>query len=389
MTKSTRFSALKERFLGKSADGRPGCDRVLLLLICTLILIGSIMVSSASFAYAESRYGDSTYFIRKQIFFVLLGFVIMLFVSRVPYALIKKVALPLYGVTVLLLLCTLAFGIAGNGAQRWIAIGPFTFQPSELAKLSLVLTLAYYFDTYRDRIAKRGRGRLFYSVLVPLGITGLISLLVVLQRHLSGLIIITSIGITVIFLLGGSLRALGLLCGGGVLGVGVLAFSLDYAKERITVWQNPAKYPLEGGWQTLQGLMAIGSGGFFGLGLGKSRLKYSWVSEPANDFIFTITCEELGFCGAILILLVFFLFIRRGFEIGTRHSDIFARTAALGITAKVAIQVLLNIAVITNTIPNTGISLPFFSYGGSSLLMLFAEMGILLSISRDSILSYR
>ena len=369
--------------------GKARCDRPLLLLILILITIGSVMVSSASFAYAESRYGDSGYFIRKQIFFVVVGLLLMLFVSRIPYATIKKGAIPLYGVTVLLLLSTLIFGIVGNGAQRWIAIGPLTFQPSELAKLSLVLALAYYFDTYCKMPKAGGRRSLLRTVFIPLGITGLISLLVVLQRHLSGLIIITSIGIAIIFLTGGSLKALGLLSGCGILGVSVLAFSLDYAKERLTVWQNPAKYPLEGGWQTLQGLMAIGSGGFFGLGLGKSRLKYSWVSEPANDFIFTITCEELGFFGAILILGLFLLFIRRGLEIGTRHHDTFARTAALGITAKVAIQVLLNIAVITNTIPNTGISLPFFSYGGSSLLMLFAEMGILLSISRDSALSYR
>ena len=169
----------------------------------------------------------------------------------------------------------------------------------------------------------------------------------------------------------------------------MLALTLDYARERVTVWLDPAAYPLEGGWQTLQGMMAIGSGGFFGLGLGNSRLKYSWVSEPANDFIFTITCEELGFLGAGVILLLFFLFIRRGYGIATKNDDSFSRIVALGITTKVAIQVLLNIAVITNTIPNTGISLPFFSYGGTSLLMLFAEMGILLSISRRSVLPYR
>ena len=191
------------------------------------------------------------------------------------------------------------------------------------------------------------------------------------------------------FLSGASAKVLGILCGSGMLGIGALALTLDYAHERITVWRNPAAYPLEGGWQTLQGLMAIGSGGFFGLGLGNSRLKHSWVSEPANDFIFTITCEELGFIGATAILFLFFLFIRRGYQIGLRTDDVFERTVALGITTKVAIQVLLNIAVITNTIPNTGISLPFFSYGGSSLLILFLEMGILLAISRNSTLSYR
>ena len=379
---------LKRLLPARATERPPRFDGILLLLITVLVTIGSVMVASASYAYAASRYGDSGYFLRKQLFFVILGFLIMLVFSRIPPPLIKRGAIPLYIITILLLLATLAFGLTGNGAQRWIALGPFTFQPSELAKLSLVLILAYYYDRYQ-RGEFGGKGTLLRSVGIPLALTGTFSVLVVLQRHLSGLIIVTAIGIAVMFLSGASVKVLGALCGGGALGVGVLAMTLDYAHERITVWQDPAAYPLEGGWQTLQGLMAIGSGGFFGLGLGKSRLKHSWVSEPANDFIFTITCEELGFLGAAVILLLFFLFIRRGFQIGNRSEDVFARTVALGITAKVAIQVLLNIAVITNTIPNTGISLPFFSYGGSSLLMLFAEMGILLSISRSATLSYR
>ena len=381
--------SLLKRIGGRMREDRaPRADGILLLLILILVTIGSVMVASAGYAYAASRYGDSGYFTRKQLFFVVFGFLLMLIFSRISPELIKRAALPLYLVTVLLLLATLAFGLTGNGAQRWIALGPFTFQPSELAKLSLVLALARYYDIYQKGFSQK-KHPLLRSVGIPLAITGLLCVLVVLQRHLSGLIIIASIGIVLMFLSGAPLKPLGALCGMGVLGVGTLALTLDYARERVTVWQNPAAYPLEGGWQTLQGLMAIGSGGFFGLGLGKSRLKHSWVSEPANDFIFTITCEELGFLGASSILLLFFLFIRRGYQIGTRTDDVFEKTVALGITSKVAIQVLLNIAVITNSIPNTGISLPFFSYGGSSLLMLFAEMGILLAISRHSTLSYR
>ena len=364
-------------------------DGVLLTYILALSAIGSVMVASAGYAYAASRYGDSGYFARKQLFFVAVGLLLMWGISRIPMTHIRKVVLPGFFITVILLLITLAFGLTGNGAQRWIALGPLTFQPSELAKLTLVLTLGHYFDLYGERMARGRRDRLRYGILFPLGITGGICLLVVLQRHLSGLIILASIGLLMMFLAGAASSALGLICGGGALGVGVLAFTLDYAKERITVWRDPAAYPLAGGWQTLQGLMAIGSGGFFGLGLGKSRLKYSWVSEPANDFIFTITCEELGFLGAIAIILLFFLFLKRGFLIGIGNRDTFSRMVALGITGKVAIQVILNLAVITNTIPNTGISLPFFSYGGSSLLMLFAEMGILLSISRGARLPYR
>ncbi len=380
------LSRLRTLFKGREG-GR--MDRVLLFLILILIAIGSVMVASASYAYAASRYNDAGYFTRKQILFVVLGLALMVATSYIPSTVFRRATPLLYLITVLLLLCTLAFGLTGNGAQRWIAIGPLTFQPSELAKLSLVLMLALYFETYRDRIAKKGRGALRYGILYPLGITGLLCLLVVLQRHLSGLIIIASIGLAIMFLAGSSPKILGLLCALGGAGVGVLAMTMEYARERITVWLDPAAYPLEGGWQTLQGMMAIGSGGFFGLGLGKSRLKYSWVSEPANDFIFTITCEELGFLGASLILLLFFLFIKRGYRIALGCEDGFARVVALGITTKVAIQVLLNIAVITNTIPNTGISLPFFSYGGTSLLVLFLEMGILLSISRRSVLRYR
>lgn len=380
----------EKRGLARRLFGGTPFDGPLLLLILILITIGSVMVASASYAYASARYGDSGYFTRKQIFFVLLGLILMLAVSRVPISYVRRATLPLFGVTVLLLAVTLAFGLTGNGAQRWIALGPFTFQPSELAKLSLVLVLAKYYEGYQRRIREGGGGsRLLYELLYPLLITGSICILVVLQRHLSGLIILATIGVSIIFLAGAPGKPLGLLCGGGLLGVGTLAFTLEYARERITVWRNPAAYPLEGGWQTLQGMMAIGSGGFFGLGLGNSRLKYSWVSEPANDFIFTITCEELGFLGAVIIILLFAAFIYRGYLIGIRNDDLFCRIAALGITGKVAIQVILNIAVITNTIPNTGISLPFFSYGGSSLLMLFAEMGILLSISRSSRLSYR
>jgi cell division protein FtsW len=183
---------------------------------------------------------------------------------------------------------------------------------------------------------------------------------------------------------GANLRYISICCGLGGGGVAALALFTDYTKERITVWQNPEAYKLTGGWQTLQGLMAIGSGGIFGVGFGNSVMKHCYVSEPANDMIFAILCEELGFLGATLAILLFLLLIYRGYKIATRASDVFSRLVAFGISTKMAIQVLLNIAVVTNTIPNTGISLPFFSYGGSSLIMIFFEMGVLLSISRFS-----
>ena len=207
---------------------------------------------------------------------------------------------------------------------------------------------------------------------------------VMLQKHLSCIIILGLIGLSMTVCAGVNLKYISAFCGLGAGGIAALALFTDYTKERIMVWRNPEAYKLTGGWQTLQGLMAIGSGGAFGVGLGKSVMKHCYVSEPANDMIFAILCEETGFVGAICTLLLFFLLILRIAMISLRAESVYARLVAFGISAKMAIQVLLNVAVVTNSIPNTGISLPFFSYGGSSLLMIFFEMGFVLSVSRNA-----
>ena len=209
-------------------------------------------------------------------------------------------------------------------------------------------------------------------------------LLVMLQHHLSCIIILGVIGLLMIVASGADLRYISAFCLVGLAGVSYIAFFTNYTKDRITVWLDPESYKLTGGWQTLQGLMAIGSGGIFGKGLGRGELKYCYVSEPANDMIFAVLCEELGLIGAIVAMLLFALLIWRGFTIAFKTEDTYARLLTIGICIKIAVQVLLNVAVVTNTIPNTGISLPFFSYGGSSLIMIFAEMGIILSVSRNS-----
>ncbi len=363
-------------------------DPYLLVIIFALVIYGSIMISSAGYAYAAFRYGNSFYFIGRQLIWVAISFVVMAVASFLTERFYYIAALPLYIVVLILLVIVLIIGSVGNGAQRWISLGPITIQPSEIAKTALVLILARYFSHFEARALEiRHRGRmLLFGTVIPFGIIGSICILVMLQKHLSGIIILGCIGISVMFMSGIALRYLALCCGGAGIGITCLALFTDYTKKRITTWLNPELYPLEGGWQTLQGLMAIGSGGFFGLGLGNSRLKFSYVSEPANDMIFTILCEELGFLGAALAIALFILFIWRGVRIGLSHPDTFCRLTALGITTKVAIQVILNIAVVTNTIPNTGISLPFFSYGGSSMVMLLFEMGILLSISRTSVI---
>ena len=376
------FSRIEKEDLLLKKEGTP--DYALLAATLLLVLFGTVMISSAGIAYATFRYDEPTYFISRQIVWVILGVLSMLLASRIQISLLYKLSGPLYLATLLLLLLVLIVGFVGNGAQRWIKIGPLTLQPSEIAKLTLVLLLARYFSHTDAARKKAGASIFLQDTLYPILMMATPIALVLLQRHLSCIIILGMIGLSVIIAAGRDLRyIIGFGAAGGV-GAFLFAILTDYTKERITVWRNPELYRLTGGWQTLQGLMAIGSGGLFGLGLGKSLLKYCYVSEPANDMIFTIVCEELGFVGAASVLVLFGYLIYRGFRLSVLAIGRYERLVAFGITTKIAIQVILNVAVVTNTIPNTGISLPFFSYGGSSLIMILFEMGILLSISRTA-----
>lgn len=375
------------RFSLPFAKGKAGrIDSVFLLLVILITLYGTMMVFSAGTAYAEARYGDGLYFIKRQALWLLMGFAVMTISSKIDPAVYKKYTPYLYGGTLFLLLLVLAVGFVGNGAQRWIAIGPITIQPSEIAKLSIIMMLALYFEKYESQATDRkSRRNIFlYGTLLPCLIMLIPIALVMLQKHLSCIIILGTIGLILIFVAGVDPRYISAFCGVGVIGVSCLALFTDYTKDRITVWQDPEQYKLTGGWQTLQGLMAIGSGGLFGVGYGKSILKHCYVSEPANDMIFAILCEELGLAGAFVAVVLFAALVYRGCIIAMRAESSFTRLVCLGICIKMAVQVLLNIAVVTNTIPNTGISLPFFSYGGSSLVMLFFEMGIILAVSRNA-----
>lgn len=368
------------------ARPRYGVDRIFLLLVLLLVAYGTVTVFSAGVAYAEVRYGDALYFVKRQTLWLLIGGAFLIIGASIPLRIYRKFTPHAYLLTLVLLVLVLAVGFVGNGAQRWISVGPLTIQPSEIGKLTLVMMLAYYFDRAGARaLERRSRGRSFlFGTLIPFLIMLLPIILVMLQRHLSCIIILGLIGMLMIFISGVDARYLGGFVGLGGLGVSCIALFTDYTKERITVWQNPEAYKLTGGWQTLQGLMAIGSGGIFGVGYGESMLKHSYVSEPANDMIFAILCEELGFVGAAAALALFGLLIARGCTIALRTQDGYARLVGLGIMIKLGVQVLLNVAVVTNTIPNTGISLPFFSYGGSSLIMMLFEMGIMLSVSRTA-----
>ena len=374
------------RLFNPRNEKRSGIDRVFLLSVILVTVYGTVMVFSAGQAYAYARYGDAMYFVKKQTLWLAVGFAVMYMASRIDPSVYKKYTPHFYLITLVLLVLVLVIGFVGNGAQRWISIGPLTVQPSEIAKLSMIAMLARYFSDFEERATHRSdRKNIFlYGTLFPALIMLVPIVLVMLQKHLSCIVILGSIGLLLIYASGVEPRYIYGFTGLGAMAVTYLAFFTDYTKDRITVWRDPEAYKLTGGWQTLQGLMAIGSGGLFGVGLGKSILKHCYVSEPANDMIFAILCEELGLVGAMAALALFAFLVYRGSLIAMRSPDAFTRLITLGISIKMAIQVLLNVAVVTNTVPNTGISLPFFSYGGSSLVMLFFEMGIILSISRYS-----
>ena len=375
---------MKAKF--KFLTHKGGIDKIYLTLALALSLFGTIMVISAGGAYASSKYDDALYFAKKQAIWLIIGVAGMILGSRIKKDLYKKITPVLYLLTLVLLVLTLIIGFVGNGAQRWISIGPLTIQPSEIAKLTMVMMLALYFDKNEQRACeiKNGRSAFIHGTLLPALIMLIPILLVMLQKHLSCIIILGTIGIVLIIIAGVNAKYISAFMMLGAVGVSYIALFTDYTKDRITVWLDPEAYTLTGGWQTLQGLMAIGSGGLFGKGLGMGELKHCYVSEPANDMIFAILCEELGFIGAAISILLFSALVFRGFKIAYEANNAFERLICLGINIKIAVQTLLNVAVVTNTIPNTGISLPFFSYGGSSLIMLMFEVGIVLSVSRNA-----
>lgn len=372
----------------ESVTGRRAPDGVLLLLVSILLIFGAAMSFSASSVYAQQFYGDSTYFFKRYLLFAFLSVAV-----TVPFVLFARPSfwrvfgVLLYGISVFLLLLVLLIGTVGGGAQRWLVLGPITVQPSEIAKLALVLVLALVLTKYESKVTSRKRrgGAFRYGVLLPGGLIGLIGILVAAEKHISGLLIIGMLGVCVMFLGGTRLRYL-LIMAGVVAGAGcLLVLVSSYAQLRVDTWLHiEAVDPLGSAWQTLQGLYAIGSGGIFGLGFGQGRQKHGYVSQPQNDFIFTVICEELGFVGAALLLLLFALTVLRGFRIAAHAPDRFCSLAVYGISLKLALQTILNVAVVTNSMPNTGVSLPFFSSGGTFLAIQIFEMGIVLAISRYS-----
>ena len=363
-------------------------DMWFLLWTMLLICFGAVMSYSASAVYAEKNYDSATYFLWRYIIFTVASVAVTaVFVAYARPWFWRVFGVGSYIAAVLLLILVIFIGDTGGGAQRWIEVGPITIQPSEIAKMAVVMVLALYMSKYEKQINSTHKfgGNFKHGFFIPMIIIGILCALIILQPHLSGTIIVGLIGVMVMFLAGTRIKWLAIFVGIiGVVGILFISF-FGYSMERVQIWLNiDSVDPLGEAWQTLQGLYAIGSGGFFGLGLGSSRQKFGYVSQPQNDFIFTIICEELGFVGAFVLVFLFALLVWRGIKIGRNAPDKFCALVVWGLTLKIALQVLMNIAVVTNSMPNTGISLPFFSSGGSSLMLQIFEIGIILSISRFS-----
>ena len=362
-------------------------DYTLLFIVLFLLAFGLVMLYSTSAYDANLTYNDSTYLFRKQIFSTLAGLVVLFIVSHLPYHIWERFAVIGYGVSVALVLLIIPFGIKANGAKRWLRVFGISLQPAEVAKLAMILFLAYL-------ICKMGRNiRTMKGFLVVLGAAAPISgLIYVITRNLSSAIIIMGIAVVMLFVACPDYKRfiiLGLIGIAGVAGIVFLIVKMSesgsvgsFRGERILAWLDPEAYASGKGFQTLQALYAIGSGGILGKGLGQSMQKLGFLPEAQNDMIFSIICEELGLFGAIAVLMMFILLIWRCMIIANNAPDLFGALLVVGVMGHIAIQVILNVAVVTNTIPNTGISLPFISYGGSSVMFLLAEIGIVFSVGR-------
>ena len=371
-------------------------DYPFLLIVMILLVMGIIMMFSAGYAWAiKEEGGDGTAYVRSQLGMAGIGLVGMFFASFFDYHWFRKpiIAYGFYGMcVVLLVLCLVGpFTHPQGGSYRWVYFGipkvP-AFQPSELTKLAIIMLFSYLISVNYSKM------KYFKYGIVPfLVFLGIVAGLMMMETHLSGTLIICAIGIIMMFVGGSRVKHLFVL---GVIGAAAIALALfllievkgiGYFEKRMMSWTDPfGAEASDATWQTKNSLIAIGSGGLFGLGLGNSRQKFLYLPEAKNDFVFAVVCEELGFVGALMVIILFLLFICRGMYIASKAPDKYGMMLAVGLTVQIGLQALLNIAVVTNTIPNTGVSLPFFSYGGTALIMQLVQMGIILNISRQSII---
>ncbi len=363
-----------------------GIDLPFCLIILILLIVGTIMMFSASYAFAYYTVGDSYFYLKRQLIFIALGIAGMAVMSFFNYNKLHKIAPIVLGIAYFSLLLVLVLPSGEGGVKRWIPLGMFNLQPSEIAKFAVILFFSHWASKYYNKMQL-----VKYSVLPGVIVFGTIAALLLLEPHYSGIVIIGVL--TVIMLYIGGMKTKYLAIGGiallGIILLLAISGGLSYAMERMDGWGQALTAQRQtdlwdSTWQTRNSLYAIGSGGLWGLGLGQSRQKFLYLPEPQNDFIFAIVVEELGLIGAAIVLLIFALLVWRGITLSLRAKDKFGKLLGIGLTSQIGVQVVLNILVITDWLPNTGISLPFFSYGGSSLIMLLAQMGIVLSISRTA-----
>ena len=347
-------------------------DVLLVCMVLFLVVFGLAVLYSTGSYNGSVRFGDAFYYMKKQFFAAALGMLAMYLISCMDYHIFEKYAIAAYLISLALSTLVLFAGNAYNGSRRWLSLGPLSFQPSEFAKLAVILFLARMVGRQKKRNSFLN---LVFVIALVLPIVALVG-----TNNLSTAIIILGIAVIVVFVSDKRYMQFVWLAAAGA---GMMALFLgmeSYRLERIAIWKNPEAY--EKGYQTIQGLYAIGSGGLFGRGFGESIQKLGFVPEAQNDMIFSIICEELGFVGATILMLVFLVLIWRFMVIAVHAPDLFGSLIAAGAMGHIAIQVILNVAVVTNTIPNTGITLPFISYGGTSVLFLLSEMGLVLAVSR-------
>lgn len=362
-------------------------DKPFFILVIILLVIGTVMMFSASYAWGLAEVNDGFYYLKRQLFMGGIGVAAMIFMSFVNYRFFLRVKF-VYFIFIsayILLLYTTFFGNIHNGARRWVSIAGIEFQSSELMKFAIVIVFGYIISKNYKKMKKFSYGILPFGIILAL-----VAVLLMRQPHLSCTILIAGVGFTMILVGGANIRHFVELGIAGIVGIGslvaykIMSQGYGYFQVRMKSWLDPFADVSDKTWQTCQSLIAIGSGGLFGMGFGNSRQKFLYLPESKNDFVFAIVCEELGMVGAVTVLLLFGLFIFRGFYIASKSQDKFGMMLAVGFTMQIGLQALLNIAVVTNSIPNTGISLPFFSYGGTALIMQLATMGVILNISRQA-----
>jgi cell division protein FtsW len=360
-------------------------DRILFFVLVTLLGIGLLMIASAGVLYGESRFGDSYYFFKQQLFGLSVGFLALFFFQSVDYRVWKRFVVPVFFVAIALLILVFipGFGTTVYGAARWVAIGPISFQPSEVMKLAIILYLSAWLST-------KGQGKAgdFYEGLVPfLLILSFVGFLIIKQPDTGTLGLIFIIAMSIFFASGAKISHIGGLAVSAFLFLLILIKIAPYRMQRLLVFLNPEHDPSGAGYQITQALIAVGSGGLFGIGLGQSRQKFNYLPEPVTDSIYAVLSEEFGLIGAGLVLCLFVFIAWRGFQIARGAQDEFGRLLAVGITTWIVGQAFINIGAISGLIPLTGIPLPFISYGGTSLAVLLGSFGILLNISKTAALS--